>query len=344
MSALTDEIITLIRQEGPISVARYMELALAHPKHGYYITRDPFGAAGDFTTAPEISQMFGELIGLWLAQAWLDMGSPARVILAEAGPGRGTLMADALRAAKTVPGFLPAAEVHLIETSPTLRVKQAGILRDTAPHWHVSLADLPVDAPLLLVANEFLDALPIRQYERRAGQWHERLVGEQDGLLAFGLSPMPKRELTLDAPEGAILEVSPAGLAAVAEIARRIAWQGGAALLIDYGHAGGFGDTLQAMRGHASADPLEVPGGADITAHVDFAAMAAAARQAGAEVDGPLEQGPFLLSLGLAERAERLMASTPARAVEIATQRDRLTEMTPTGMGRLFKVLALRRT
>ncbi len=341
MSALKDEIIAIIRSEGPISVARYMELALGHPTHGYYTTRDPLGAAGDFTTAPEISQMFGELIGLWLAQAWLEMGSPARVILAEAGPGRGTLMADALRAARAVPGFRAAVEVRLVETSPALRAAQARMLEDASPHWHDRLSDLPVDAPLLLVANEFLDALPIRQFERRAGCWCERLVGLRDGALTFGLAPEPERGLTRDAPEGAIVEVSPAALAAVAEIAARVTRQGGAALLMDYGHSGGFGDTLQAMRAHAFADPLDAPGEADLTAHVDFAAMAAAARRAGAQVDGPTEQGPFLLSLGLAERAERLMAAAPARALEIAAQRDRLTDMTPTGMGRLFKVLTL---
>jgi NADH dehydrogenase [ubiquinone] 1 alpha subcomplex assembly factor 7 len=343
MSALKDEIVALIRSEGPISVARYMELALGHPKHGYYMTRDPLGAAGDFTTAPEISQMFGELIGLWLAQAWLDMGSPKRVILAEAGPGRGTLMADALRAANAVPGLRGAAEAHLVETSPTLRAAQAATLGDAAPRWHASLSDLPTDAPLLLIANEFLDALPIRQFERRGGGWHERLVGEQGGMLAFGLSPLPEPALTREAPEGAILEVSPTALATVAQIGRRIAQQGGAALLIDYGHAGVFGDTLQAVRSHAFADPLDAPGEADLTAHVDFAAMASAARQAGVRVEGPTEQGPFLLSLGLAQRAERLMAAAPAKAADISAQRDRLTEMTPAGMGRLFKVLALRR-
>jgi NADH dehydrogenase [ubiquinone] 1 alpha subcomplex assembly factor 7 len=339
MSVLRDEIVALIRAEGPLSVARFMELALGHPTLGYYMTRDPFGAAGDFTTAPEISQMFGELIGLRLAQAWFDIGSPPRVILAEAGPGRGTLMADALRAAKAVPGFRAATELHLVETSPALRTVQAETLRDAAPCWHARLSDLPADAPVLLVANEFLDALPVHQFERRNGAWHERLVGEQDGALRFGLSPTPEASLTRDAPEGAVLEVSPAALAAVADIAARIVRQGGAALLVDYGHAGGFGDTLQALHAHAFADPLAAPGEADLTAHVDFAAMAAAARQAGARVEGPVEQGPFLLSLGLAARTERLMAAAPAKAAEIAAARDRLTEMTPTGMGRLFKVL-----
>jgi NADH dehydrogenase [ubiquinone] 1 alpha subcomplex assembly factor 7 len=342
MSALKQHIIDLIRQEGPISVARYMELALTHPRFGYYMTRDPLGRAGDFITAPEISQMFGELIGLWLAQAWIDLGQPERVVLAEAGPGRGTLMADALRAARVVPGFRAACELHLVEMSPSLRAVQATTLRDAAPRWHERLSTLPEDAPLLLVANEFLDALPIRQFERRSGRWHERLVGEMDGTLAFGLAPMPEPDLHMAAPEGAIREVSPAGLSAVAEIAGRIVRQGGAALIIDYGHDGGFGDTLQAMRAHAFADPLDAPGSADLTAHVDFAAVAAAARQAGARVEGPVAQGPFLLALGLSARADRLMAASPGRALEIAAQRDRLTEMTPTGMGQLFKVLALR--
>jgi NADH dehydrogenase [ubiquinone] 1 alpha subcomplex assembly factor 7 len=341
MSLLRDHVLTLCRTGGPISIARYMDLALGHPTLGYYMTRDPLGRTGDFITAPEISQMFGELIGLRLAQAWREMGAPRRVILAEAGPGRGTLMADALRAARAAPGFGEAVELHLVEISPALRAVQAATLRQAAPRWHARLADLPSDAPMLLVANEFLDALPIRQFERRGGQWHERLVGEQDGALVFGLSPMPEAGIGREAPEGAILEISAAALAATAEIAARVARQGGAALLVDYGHAGSFGDTLQAMRAHAFADPLEAPGEADLTAHVDFAAVAAAARRAGARVEGPFEQGPFMLSLGLAERSERLMAAAPAKAREIAAQRDRLTEMTPTGMGRLFKVLVI---
>jgi SAM-dependent MidA family methyltransferase len=323
-----------------------MELALGHPKYGYYITRDPFGAAGDFTTSPEISQMFGEVIGIWCAEVWRAMGEPRRVILAEAGPGRGTLMADMLRAAKALPAFRQAIEVHLIETSPALRAAQARTLSASGatPVWHSRLESLPDDAPLLMVANEFLDALPIRQFERRHGRWRERLVGEAGGKLVFGLAPEPSPALDRPAPEGAILEAAPAALDFTRVLSRRLVRQGGAALLIDYGHVGsGFGDTLQAVRSHAFADPLDAPGEADLTAHVHFAAVAAAARQAGAMVEGPWAQGEFLRIHGIDARTQRLMAAAPAKAAEIAAQRDRLTEMDPKGMGQLFKVLAIRR-
>jgi SAM-dependent MidA family methyltransferase len=345
MTALRDEIVGIIRAEGPISIARYMELALGHPKHGYYITRDPFGAAGDFITAPEVSQMFGELIGLWIGQVWLDQGAPAPVTLAEAGPGRGTLMADAWRALAAVPGFHQAACIHLIETSPTLRRAQAERLSCVAvpPSWHDDAGDLPSDRPLFLIANEFLDALPIRQFERRDGGWRERLVGLRDGGLAFGLAPAPEPALRREAPEGAVLEVAPAGLAFTAAAASRLVRQGGAALFLDYGHsAPGFGDTLQAMRSHAFADPLESPGAADLTAHVDFAAVAAAARGAEAMAHGPVAQGDLLQALGIDARAQRLAVGKDAvRAAEIASARDRLTDMSPTGMGALFKALAI---
>jgi NADH dehydrogenase [ubiquinone] 1 alpha subcomplex assembly factor 7 len=345
VSALRDEIVALIRQEGPIPIARYMELALGHPRLGYYMTREPFGRAGDFTTSPEISQMFGELVGLWMAHAWAAADAPPRVILAEAGPGRGTLMSDALRAARALPSFHEAAEVHLIEMSLRLRDAQATALASSGKTatWHAALDTLPNDAPILLAANEFLDALPIRQYVRQAGHWRERLVGEAGGRLVFGLSPEPEPSLRRPAPDGSVLEISPAALQTASAMARRVAAQGGAVLLIDYGHVeSGMGDTFQAVRAHAYADPLETPGDADITAHVDFAAVAAAARKAGAAVHGPVTQGGFLRALGIAERADRLMAgAAPAKAAMIAAQRDRLTDMTPKGIGRLFKVMAL---
>ncbi len=345
MTPLGDEILSIIRQEGPLPVARYMELALGHPRYGYYTTRDPLGRAGDFTTSPEISQMFGELIGLWLAQVWSDIGAPPRAILAEAGPGRGTLLADALRAARALPAFRDAIEVHLIEISPVLREAQARTLAaaGVSPRWHDGLDGLPTDAPLLLVANEFLDALPIRQYQHSGGRWHERLVGEAGGRLAFGLAAEPEPAIGVSAAEGAILEVSPGSIALMRQVAGRIRDQGGAALVIDYGHAAsGFGDTLQAMRGHDFVDPLAKPGAADITAHVDFAAMSAAASIPGVRVHGPVTQGDFLRVLGIDRRTERLIAGKDeARAAGIAAERDRLTDMTPRGMGALFKVLAV---
>jgi SAM-dependent MidA family methyltransferase len=345
MKSLRGEIAALIASEGPISIARYMDLALCHPKHGYYMTRDPFGGGGDFITAPEISQMFGELIGLWTGQVWLDQGAAARIALAEAGPGRGTLMTDAWRALASAPGFRDAAAIHLIEISPALRAAQAAALASVrpAPQWHAGLDGLPRDHPIHLIANEFLDALPIRQFVRRDGAWFERQVGLRDGGLVFGLAPAPEPSLRGDAPEGAVLEIAPAAQTFVADLAKRIRAQGGAALLIDYGHGEpGFGDTLQAMKTHAFVDPLENPGFADLTAHVDFAAAARAARGAGAAAHGPVTQRDFLLSLGIEARARRLSDGKSAeKAREIAAALDRLTDPSPTGMGSLFKVLAI---
>jgi NADH dehydrogenase [ubiquinone] 1 alpha subcomplex assembly factor 7 len=338
----------LIREHGPIDVGRYMALALAHPEHGYYTSRDPLGSAGDFVTAPEISQLFGELLGLALAQSWLEAGRPRPALLAELGPGRGTLMADALRAAGAVPGFREAIELHLVEAGPVLRARQAELLRAHAPIWHGSLQGVPETAPLFLIANEFFDVLPLRQFVRSAGRWHERLVtvDDADDALRFTLSPRPAPPGWLDgagpAPDGAVLEVAPAREALAQELGRRLAAQGGLALLIDYGEAGGdaFADTFQAVRGHRSADPLASPGEADLTAHVDFAAIARAARLGGAEAYGPVEQGGFLRRLGLDLRLERLLRSaSPTQATLLEAGAERLAA--PEEMGRLFKVLAL---
>ena len=294
MTALRREIAELIAGEGPISVERYMALALSHPRHGYYRSRDPFGAQGDFVTAPEISQMFGELIGLWAADCWARMGEPARFAFVELGPGRGTLMADALRAARIVPRFLEAAQVHLVETSEILRARQrdtlaqAGTMAAMPVTWHEGFAEIP-EGPLILIANEFFDALPIRQYMRAGERWRERLIGlDGNGALAFGLSAKTETALRLDAPEGAIFEMCPDGLALTREIAARLVTNGGAALLIDYGHLRqGFGDTLQAVRRHAFVDPLLAPGEADLTAHVDFAALGRVARDCGGRAARP---------------------------------------------------------
>lgn len=343
---LEEEIRALIAAEGPIPVSRYMALALGHPRHGYYMTRDPLGAAGDFTTAPEISQMFGELIGLWAVALWQQMGAPAPFHLVELGPGRGTLMADALRAARLLPAFGDAARLHLVETSPVLRAAQARTLAGCglSPHWHACIADVP-EGPAIVLANEFFDALPIDQYVRTATGWHERRVGiGVDGALAFGLHPAPspvaRRLIGAHGLPGDVFERLEAGPALV--VSRRLAAQGGGALIIDYGHAGGFGDTLQALEQHAFADPLAHPGDADLTAHVDFRALAAHARGAGLRAFGPLGQGEFLHRLGLAQRAERLKRdATPAVRESIDAAVRRLTDDKATGMGRLFKVLAL---
>ena len=338
----------LIREHGPIDIGRYMALALAHPEHGYYTNRDPLGSAGDFTTAPEISQLFGELVGLALAQSWLESGRPRPALLAELGPGRGTLMADALRAARVAPGFVEAVELHLVEAGPILRARQAELLRAHAPRWHASLQGVPETAPLLLVANEFFDVLPLRQFVRSAGRWHERLVAvdDADDTLRFTLAPHPAPPGWLDgagpAPDGAVLEIAPAREALAQEIGRRLTAQGGLALVIDYGEAASdtFADTFQAVSGHRSADPLASPGEADLTAHVDFAALARAARLGGAVAYGPVEQGTLLRRLGLDLRLERLLRSaTPAQAATLKAGAARLTA--PEEMGRLFKALAL---
>jgi SAM-dependent MidA family methyltransferase len=339
VTPLADLLVRRIRATGPITVAEFMADCLLHPEHGYYATREPFGPAGDFTTAPEISQMFGELIGLCLAQAWQDRGAPAPVTLAEIGPGRGTLMADLLRATRRVPGFHAAARVTLIEASPRLRAVQRATLADHPAVWIDSTADLP-PAPLLLVANEFFDALPVRQFVRHAQGWRERVLGLRDGALAFGLAaPAPvaalERRLADTAP-GEMVELCPAAAAIIAEVAGRLRRHGGVALVIDYGGWGGHGDTLQALRGHAFADPLAEPGLADLTAHVDFRALADAA-------DLPhryLAQGVFLERLGITARARALAAGLSGAALEahVAAHR-RLTH--PAEMGSLFRVLAL---
>jgi NADH dehydrogenase [ubiquinone] 1 alpha subcomplex assembly factor 7 len=342
VTALLEELKALIALEGPISVERYMALCLGHPQHGYYMTRDPLGQAGDFTTAPEISQMFGELVGLFMAQCWLDLRSPAPVQLVECGPGRGTLMADALRATRIVPGFREAVQVALVETSPVLKAQQRRLLGNAGVPltWSDSLDHVAAAEPMLLIANEFLDALPIRQYIRQGARWHERLVGLDGNRLAFGLSADAEGAIRQEAPDGSVLEVAVAAIGFIRDIAARLKATGGVALFIDYGHVrSGFGDTLQAMRGHAFVDPLASPGEADLTAHVDFDALAKVARAAGIAVHGPVEQGQFLKALGLEARAAQLAKGDAAEGVRAAERR--LTEMTRTGMGQLFKVMAL---
>lgn len=344
MTPLKAEIVHLIQDEGPLSISRYMALCLGHPRHGYYMTRDPFGAQGDFTTAPEISQMFGELIGLWAATIWRAMGEPASIRLVELGPGRGTLMADALRAAKALPGFRAALSVHLVEMSPVLRQAQARTLAGMAdPVWHDSVNDA-LDGPAIVIANEFLDALPLDQFVRTQAGWQERLIGiDAAGALAFGLASEAESAFSLDAAQGAVIEQPLAALDVVAAVSRHLAQAGGAALFVDYGSANsGFGDTLQAMKQQRFTDPLAEPGEADLTVHVDFARMAQAGLQAGAAAHGPVTQRDFLAALGLAERAQALSArATPEQVAAISAAFDRLTETGATGMGELFKVMAL---
>ncbi|WP_324751851.1 class I SAM-dependent methyltransferase [Roseovarius sp. Pro17] len=341
MTPLARLILAQIDADGPMTLADYMALSLMHPKHGYYATRDPFGAAGDFTTAPEISQMFGELLGLSLAQAWLDQGAPAPFALAELGPGRGTLMADILRATRGVPGFHAAMQLHLVETSPTLRQVQAKTLKGHAPQWHSATEDLP-DLPLFLVANEFFDALPIRQAQRSGDSWRERMVTRDGDRLIPALSaptPLPMLAQRLDdTAEGDIVEFSPAATRIAAHVGTQIATRGGAALIVDYGDWRALGDTFQALRAHATADPFADPGGADLTAHVDFEALALAA--APARHTRLTAQGVFLERLGIAQRAQKLADALTggAQQAHLAAHR-RLTH--PSEMGTLFKVMGL---
>ncbi len=311
----------MIVQNGPIDVGTFMTLAIGH----YYSTRDPFGAKGDFTTAPEISQMFGEMIGAFLADAWIKMGSPSPVLLAEAGPGRGTLMADICRATKKVPGFHDAIRIHLIEMSPVLIERQRESLKDYDVVWADRLENLPGEIPLLFVANEFLDALPIRQFQFQDGAWFERLVGFDGEKFTFGLAPAPHS--LPGGKKGDVFETAPAREGFVKELAARIRAQGGAALLVDYGHdRHGPGDTLQAVKNHQYVDVLSNIGEADLTSHVDFESLARAAE--GVAVYGPVGQGDFLKALGIELRAERL--NQPVALERLTVQ-----------MGQLFRVMAL---
>ena len=341
--ALADRLKAELAATGPISVADYMARCLFDPQDGYYSTRPALGEDGDFITAPLVSQMFGELIGLWAAETWSRMGRPARVLLVEMGPGDGTLMSDALRAARLAPEFLTAAELWLIEPSDPLRVLQDAALAGAAlsPSWTPDLSSLPDGVPMILLANELLDCLPARQFVRAEGGWAERMVGlDADGHLSLGLIPSARPD---GAPEdlaaGLVWEVSPAQRALGAGVGQRVAAGGGAALFIDYGRdAPGPGDTVQALRRHAKVSPFSDPGMADLTVWADFPAFLAEAREAGART-AILEQGAFLRRLGIEARAAALSAARPERAGAVARQLARLVE--PDQMGSLFKAAAI---
>jgi len=347
---LEAEIRRLISLAGPMPVSEYMSLCLAHPQHGYYMSHDPLGSDGDFTTAPEISQMFGELIGLWAAAVWRHMGAPEDVRLIELGPGRGTMMLDILRAANVMPEFRRAIAVHLVETSPVLtaRQKQTFGNHDISILWHETLADVP-EGPAIIVANEFFDAIPVNQAVKQADGWHERVIGiDLEGKFAFsvGAEPLKFFEQTLPpqvrmAEAGAIYEWRADSQAL--EVGRRVVHGGGAALIVDYGHAESMiGDTFQALRGRRKADPLVAPGLADLTAHVDFQAVGSAAESIGARAHGPIDQATLLRRLGIEQRAINLKKVAPpdkAKAVDVAL--GRLTAGGPSGMGTLFKAIGL---
>jgi SAM-dependent MidA family methyltransferase len=349
LSALHGVIRQLIASAGPMPVWRYMQLCLTHPQHGYYIARDPLGREGDFITAPEVSQMFGELIGLWTASVWRAMGSPQTLRLIEFGPGRGTMMSDALRAIRVLPPLHQAISVHLVEINPVLREKQRTTLTGVRKvSWHDSIDEVP-PGPSIILANEFIDALPVHQMVKRETGWHERTVEiDSDGNLTFGHAPepTPRFDLLVPAvaravPDGAIFEWRPDSI--VMTLARRTMTDGGAALIIDYGHLRSEpGDTLQAIAKHSYADPLFNPGRADLTAHVDFQALARGAEAVGAAVHGPITQGDFLNALGIKARAATLTAkATPAAMADVESALQRLTGSGQANMGELFKVLGI---
>jgi NADH dehydrogenase [ubiquinone] 1 alpha subcomplex assembly factor 7 len=343
-----EKIARRIRTEGPLSLAAYMAMALHDPVDGYYARRQPIGADGDFVTAPEISQVFGELIGLWCAEMWRRLGHPDPVILAELGPGRGVLMSDLLRAAATVPGFRRALRLHLVEASAVLRVDQQERLGTFGPAWVSGVADLP-DGPLLIVANEFLDALPIRQFVRGALHWLERVVALDDenrfvfvdGPESPAASLLVTREQRAGAERGTVVEICPAALALASTLGAHLTHQPGAALFIDYGYfPKAPGPTLGAFRRHRPVSILDAPGTADLSAHVDFAAFAEAGRAAGAEIHGPVQQRRFLGELGAGLRLTALQArATPSQRQALDSGVSRLLD--PAGMGTLFKAIAL---
>lgn len=349
MNGLAAKLAARIAAAGPMPVRAWMEACLADPAHGYYRHGDRLGAAGDFTTAPEISQVFGELLGLWLAERWQAAGAPKRCLLVEPGPGRGTLMDDALRAiARAAPGFAAAADLHLVEISATLRAAQAAKLARANPVFHDGFDTLPEGVPLFLVANEFFDALPVRQFVRRGAVWRERAVDFADGAFAFVDGPAVAEpplspEQLADTPDGAVAEACPAALDVAARLGARIARDGGAAIAVDYGtHRSGWGDTLQALRGHAKASPLDAPGACDLTAHVDFPRLAQAARAGGAAAFGPVTQGDLLRRLGAHARFAALARGADrTRATALAAAARRLLD--DGEMGTLFKAVAFQR-
>ncbi|MGH6664996.1 MAG: class I SAM-dependent methyltransferase [Pseudolabrys sp.] len=346
---LEAEIRRRIAAAGPMPVAEYMALCLTDATYGYYTTRDPFGARGDFITAPEVSQMFGEMIGLWLVAVWKQTGSPANLRIVELGPGRGTMMKDALRAAKLIPAFGEAAVLHLVEISPALQKQQEQTLESVSVpmFWHASLDDVPAGLAMI-VANEFFDALPVNQIVKTGDGWHERQIEiDPSGKLAFTAAPDPAPGFdrllpaaAREAPTGTIAEWRDDK--AAMQLGRRLARDGGAALVIDYGHAeSAVGDTLQAVGRHAYADPLDAPGALDLTAHVDFQALASAVEAMGAQGFGPVTQSQFLRRLGIEQRATSLkIKATAEQAAGIDAALARLIGEGQGGMGALFKAAA----
>lgn len=374
MSGALHAIIVRAAVAAPLTIAQYMELALQHPEHGYYRRHDPLGARGDFITAPEISQMFGELLGLWCVDMWGKLGSPNSFTLCELGPGRGTLLRDVLRAAQTVPAFVEACRIHLLESNADLRAAQAVALAAQRPQWLDSLDALPAQ-PTICIANEFFDALPIHQFSHRESGWHENCVGGADGKLQWVAVPtaplilpsFPRRreshssnvspsgekwnsrlrgndEVVLDYPPGTTIETSPAAVGIMQTLSQHIAVHGGAILALDYGYDAPSGNpTFQALSRHSFADPLQDPGQADLTAHVDFGALTATARAQATHVWPLRTQGAFLHALGIDRRRDQLSRNaTPTQRDALIAAHRRLTDSAQ--MGTLFKVLCVTST
>ena len=334
-----------IAKEGPIGVDVFMGHALGAPDMGYYMSRDPFGRSGDFTTAPEISQMFGEMIGAWLADIWAQHGSPSEFILLELGPGRGTLMVDIVRTCAKVSGFMEAAQIHLVEISPVLKEKQREALSGLDVRWHDDLSSVPDDKPVFFIANEFFDALPFKQYIYKGGKWAERLVDANGDDFVFVEQSVlfdPGEGVNLPLPEeGKIFEISRARQDYMADLTQRLKGQKGAGLVIDYGHLKpGYGDTFQALWGHEFSDTLKDVGQSDLTSHVDFYALREAAQTQGVDILGMMRQGDFLLALGIQLRAHQLLQKASGQsAKDIQKALQRLVHSDE--MGSLFKVMGL---
>lgn len=346
MSELERIIQDKITADGPMSVAVFMTLALSHPEYGYYVSRDPFGVDGDFTTAPEISQMFGEMIGAWICDTAINQIDADRFNFFELGPGRGTLMSDALRVAKNVPGFLESSALHLLEMSPVLREKQKQALGEYSPVWHGDLSSVPSDKPLIILANEFLDALPVRHLVWRGEAWRERLIDVKDGAFVWVETADVAEDVLAAVPpvpvapkEGDILEVSPERLCFMRDLFGLLKKARGVALFIDYGYARpAYGESLQALYKHAFCGVFEHVGDADLTAHVDFAGLQDLVQAEGLECFGVVPQGAFLKRLGIDMRAATLKkAGTPEQARDVEKALHRLTDSGE--MGELFKVM-----
>lgn len=336
ITAFKQQLIQIMLETGPMPLDRYMAECLSHPVHGYYIKQDPFGAHGDFTTAPEISQMFGELIGLWIGDLWTRQGKPKNPGLIELGPGRGTLMADIQRALAKVTGWPKDAPIRFIETSPALRKAQEK--RHPSATWYRDFGSLPRRGPAYIIANELFDALPIKQFEKTSNGWRERYVvpaGTQLALAALetgpDVSPLIPQEFK-HAPTGSVLELCPLGRTIAEQMGHYVTQKGGAALMIDYGYeSASLGDSFQAVADHSYVSPLDAPGNADLTAHVDFGMLTASGQSAGCDVYGPVTQGSFLNGLGLGIRAKSLGQSAMEDAKRLAD---------PGQMGTLFKAIA----